>query len=74
MANGNYSRNERLGGLIAKSGSAPDLALNVVRLCGVQRVDKSLNRAGSVCLNSFVPIVKWFPALFMPRGEMSAAG
>lgn len=30
-------------------------------------------RAGSVCLNSFVPIVKWFPALFMPRGELSAA-
>ena len=31
-------------------------------------------RGGSVCLNSFLPISKWFPALFMPRGELSAAG
>jgi len=32
------------------------------------------NRGGSVCLNSFMPIAKWFPALFMPRVELSAAG
>lgn len=31
-------------------------------------------RGGSVCLNSFMPIAKWFPALFMPRVELSAAG
>lgn len=32
------------------------------------------DRGGSVCLNSFMPIAKWFPALFMPRVELSAAG
>jgi hypothetical protein len=33
-----------------------------------------VRRGGSVCLNSFMPIAKWFPALFMPRVELSAAG
>jgi len=36
--------------------------------------DVLAKRGGSVCLNSFLPISKWFPALFMPRGELSAAG
>ena len=36
--------------------------------------ERLLVRGGSVCLNSFLPIGKWFPALFMPRGELSAAG
>ena len=31
-------------------------------------------RSGSVCLNSFVPIGKWFPALVMPRAKWAAAG
>jgi len=35
---------------------------------------RARDRGGSVCLNSFLPISKWFPALFMPRGELSAAG
>ena len=36
--------------------------------------DSLMDRGGSVYLNSFLPIAKWFPALFMPRGELSAAG
>jgi hypothetical protein len=37
------------------------------------RDDVAVERGGSVCLNSFVPNVKWFPALFMPRWKLSAA-